>query len=80
MIYTYRKVDGGLGPLIHDKLENWGEVILHLASGEVAEIHKGDNGSVSDNWITFVDNRGDEHVILYDQIERVTTHRAAFEE
>jgi len=80
MHYSYDKNNKTLAHIIADKLENWGEVILHLASGQVAEIHKGDDGNVMDDAIIFKDNNGDEHTILYSQIERITTHRASIEE
>lgn len=69
-----------IGRMIKEELEEWGEVILHLASGEVAEIHKGDDGVVTSEYIRFMDNHGDRHTILFSQIERITTHRASVEE
>lgn len=80
MKVAYTKDSKSIASTLHNLLEEWGEVVLTTASGRVAEIHKGDDWQITDDYIWFIDNNGDEHIILFDQLEQITTHRASFEE
>lgn len=62
--------------MIRKILEEHGEVILHTASGESWEIHKGDQGHLSGYEIVFLDGENQWHHLFLDQVERVTYHRA----
>ena len=60
---------------IETLLEAWGEVIIHTASGQTWEIHAGDMPELLDAGIEFK-TATEQHVIFYDQIERLTVHKA----
>ena len=56
-------------------LEKWGEIVIRTASGQTWEVHAGDEPIFEPFGIAFRTPDA-EHLILYEHIERVTTHRA----
>jgi len=57
-----------------ERLLQHGEAQITLVNGVVHSIHLGDQGSIAEGVITYIDREGQRHNIFTDQIVTINTH------